>query len=708
MILRKALVLHLFLLAGCSGAQKTTTDAAPVAASAPAAVAAKPALPPKTLIAREMLFGNPERQGPQISPDGKQLSWLAPVDGVMNVWVAPVDDPSKARAITQDKKRGIRGHGWSYASDYVFYSQDKGGDENWRIYAVTLKDDKTRDLTPFEKTAAQIQHVSPKFPGAILVALNNRDERFHDIHKLDLATGKLTLVQKNTEFAGFETDDDFKVRLAMRMTADGGSELLKPGKKKDTWEAFIKIPMEDSLATNPIGFDKTGKILYMTDSRGRDTAALVALDMEKNTTKILSEDAKADVGNVVIHPTEKYPQAAVYTYTRDRWDVLDKKMEADFAALRKVADGEMSLNGRTLDDSRWVVAFVLDDGPVKYYRWDRATQKSTYLFSNRPALDTVKLSKMHAVTIKSGDGLELVSYLTLPRESDPDGDGRPDRPLPMVMNVHGGPWSRDRWGLNGTHQWLADRGYAVLSVNFRGSTGFGKKFLNAANREWAGKMHDDLLDAKKWAVENKIAASDKVGIMGGSYGGYATLVGLTFTPTEFACGVDIVGPSNIQTLLETIPPYWQPMIEQFATRVGDHRTPEGKKFLTERSPLSRVDKIQRPLLIGQGANDPRVKQSEADQIVKAMKAKNIPVVYALFPDEGHGFARPENRLAFNAVTEQFLAKTLGGYAEPIGDDLTGSSLQVPEGVSQIPGLAESLKSQPTPKTDGAGKSGSGS
>ena len=708
MILRKALVLPLLLLAGCSGAQKTSTTPAPASSAPAAAVSAKPALPAKTLIAREMLFGNPERQGTQISPDGKQLSWLAPVDGVMNVWVAPVDEPSKARAITQDKNRGIRGYGWSYASDYVFYTQDKGGDENWRIYAVTLKDDKTRDLTPFEKTAAQIQQVSPKFPGAILVALNNRDERFHDIHKLDLATGKLTLVQKNTEYAGFVTDDDYKVRLAMRMTADGGSELLKPGKKKDTWESFIKIPMEDSLATNPIGFDKTGKILSMTDRRGRDTAALVALDMEKNTTKILSEDPKADLGDVVFHPTEKYPQAAVYTYTRDRWDVLDKKMETDLAALRKVADGEIALNGRTLDDSRWVVAFVLDDGPVKYYRWDRATQKATYLFSNRPALESVKLAKMHAVTIKTGDGLELVSYLTLPRESDPDGDGRPDRPLPMVMNVHGGPWARDQWGLNGTRQWLADRGYAVLSVNFRGSTGFGKKFLNAANREWAGKMHDDLLDAKKWAVANKIAATDKVGIMGGSYGGYATLVGLTFTPTEFACGVDIVGPSNIQTLLETIPPYWQPAIELFATRVGDHRTPEGKKFLTDRSPLSRVDKIQRPLLIGQGANDPRVKQSEADQIVKAMKAKNIPVVYALFPDEGHGFARPENRLAFNAVTEQFLAKTLGGYAEPIGDDLTGSSLQVPEGASQIPGLDESLKNRPAPKTDAAGKSGSGS
>lgn len=702
MTLRTALVFPLFMLAGCSGAQKSTAEARSTAAPA---VAAKSAT--RTLIPRELIFGNPDRSGAQISPDGKHISWLAPSDGVMNVWVAPVEEPAKARAITKDTKRGVRSYFWSYTSEHVVYAQDKGGDENWRIYAVSLKDGATKDLTPFEKTAAQVQQVSRKFPGSILVALNNRDERFHDIHKVDIATGKLELVQKNTEFAGFVTDDDFKVRLAMRMTEDGGSELLEPGKKKGSWKSFLKISMEDSLGTNPIGFDKTGKILYMSDSRGRDTAAFVALDMEKKTTTVLAQDPKADLGDVVFHPTLKTPQAAVFTYARDRWELLDKSLGADIAALRKVADGEIAILGRTLDDSRWIVAFVLDDGPVKYYRYDRAAgQKSTFLFSNRPALEDVKLSKMHARTIKAADGLELVSYLTLPRESDPDNDGVPDRPLPMVLNVHGGPWGRDQWGLNGTHQWLADRGYAVLSVNFRGSTGFGKKFVNAGNLEWAGKMHDDLLDAKKWAVANKITTTDKVGIMGGSYGGYATLVGLTFTPTEFACGVDIVGPSNLKTLLETIPPYWLPAMELFAKRVGDPRTDEGKKLLTDRSPLSRVDKIQRPLLIGQGANDPRVKQSESDQIVKAMKGKNIPVVYSLFPDEGHGFARPENRLAFYAVSEQFLARNLGGAAEPIGDDLKGSSLQVPEGAALIPGLAESLKSVPTPKAEGASKSGS--
>ena len=698
------LVTLLALAAGCGAAQQGSTSTNP--ASATAVAAATPSKPMRNLIPRELLFGNPERANVQISPDAKQLSWLAPVNGVLNVWVAPVDDITKAKAITQDTSRGIRMYFWAYNSEHILYIQDKGGDENWRIYAADVKAGTTKDLTPFEKTAAQVVQLSTKHKDEILVGLNNRNEQFHDIHKLNVRTGKLEMIEKNDAYAGYVTDEDLKVRLAMKMTADGGYELFKPGKKKGTWESFLKVGMEDMLGTNPTGFDKSGKTLYFTDSRGRDTAALVAMDMAKGTTKVLAEDAKADIAHVIQNPITKEPEAAVFTYDRDRWVFLDKTLESDIAALKKVANGEIAINSRSLDDSRWLVAFVLDDGPVKYYRYDRKEQKATYLFSNRPALENVKLAKMHPVVIKSRDGLELVSYLTLPRESDPDGDGRPNKPVPVVMNVHGGPWARDTWGLDGEHQWLADRGYGVLAVNFRGSTGFGKKFVNAANYEWAGKMHDDLLDAKKWLVDNKIAPENQVAIYGGSYGGYATLVGLTFTPNEFACGVDIVGPSNLQTLLETIPPYWAPMMELFAKRVGDPRNDEGKKLLNERSPLGRVEKITRPLLIGQGANDPRVKQSEADQIVKAMQAKKIPVVYALFPDEGHGFARPENRMAFYAVSEHFLAQHMGGAAEPFGDDLKGSSLQVPEGASLVPGLSEALKAVPAPAA--TPKAGSGS
>ena len=297
---------------------------------------------------------------------------------------------------------------------------------------------------------------------------------------------------------------------------------------------------------------------------------------------------------------------------------------------------------------------------------------------------------MHTPVIKSRDGLDLVSYLSLPAGSDSDGDGRPDKPLPMILDVHGGPWARDDWGFDSTHQWLANRGYAVLNVNYRGSTGFGKKFINAANGEWAGKMHDDLIDAVNWAVEEGIAERDKVCIMGGSYGGYATLVGLTFTPEVFACGVDIVGPSSLVTLLENVPPYWLPFMPVMKIRVGDVDTEEGRAALLERSPLKFVDKIQRPLLIGQGANDPRVTQVEADQIVESMRSHNIPVTYALYPDEGHGFSGEHNRMSFNAVTEAFLAKHLGGELEPVGNDFEDASLHIPVGAKDLPGLSDAL------------------
>jgi dipeptidyl aminopeptidase/acylaminoacyl peptidase len=342
------------------------------------------------------------------------------------------------------------------------------------------------------------------------------------------------------------------------------------------------------------------------------------------------------------------------------------------------------------------VAYTSDSGPVKYYLYDRTPEggkpgKATFLFTNRKALEGVTLAKMHPVVIRSRDNLSLVSYLTLPVETDANGDARPDSgALPLILNVHGGPWARDNWGLDPEVQFLANRGYAVLQVNFRGSTGFGKEFVNAGDREWAGKMHDDLLDAVAWAVQEKIADPKKVAIMGGSYGGYATLVGLTFTPEVFACGVDIVGPSNINTLLSTIPAYWGPVIGIFRKRVGDNTTDEGRKFLDERSPLSRVDRIARPLLIGQGANDPRVKQAESDQIVAAMKAKSIPVTYVLFPDEGHGFARPVNRLAFYAVTEAFLSEHLGGRVEPFGPSLQNSTAEVPVGAEFVRGLKEAV------------------
>ena len=642
------------------------------------------------IIPRKLLFGNPDKASPQLSPDGRFLSYLAPVDGVLNVWIGPADDPAAAQPVTTDTGRGIRFYGWAYTNNHIGYIQDREGDENWHLYHVDLTTGETMDMTPLEGVQARMQEVSPKYPEEALVLLNARNPQFHEIYRVNIYTGERELVQENDQFVDFVTDEDFNVRFAVRPTPDGGNELLSKA-EDGGWEPFARIAMEDSIHTGPIGLDRAGRTLYMIDSRGRDTSALTAINLDTQEQTVIAEDARSDVSDTMLHPTEKTPQAAAFSHQRKEWRIIDDSIAADLEYLGTVADGEIEVISRTLDDDYWIAAYLLDDGPVRYYRFDRVRKEAQFLFSNREALEGLPLAKVHPAVIKSRDGLDLVSYYMLPLDSDRDSPGHPASPLPMALLVHGGPWARDNWGYNPVYQLLANRGYAVLSVNFRGSTGFGKDFVNAANLEWAGKMHDDLVDAVQWAIEQKIADPGRVAILGGSYGGYATLAGLTFTPDTFACGVDIVGPSNLVTLLNTIPPYWEPQVELWANRVGDHRTEEGRAFLTERSPLTHVDRISKPLLIGQGANDPRVKQAESEQIVQAMQDKNIPVTYALYPDEGHGFARPENNLSFFAVTEAFLAGCLGGRHEPVGSDFEGSSITVPAGAEYVPGLSEAIK-----------------
>ena len=696
-VFRLSLALSLALFAGCAGTPPPAPPAPPPTPSVvqlPEEVNRGPRVD-TSLIPRSVLFGDPDRARARLSPDGKNLSFVAPKDGVLNLWVAPALDPAKARALTSETERSIVRYHWAYDNRHIVFAKDKGGDENWHLVAVDVESGAQRALTPEQGVQAQVLHTSPGRPSEFLVGLNDRDPKWHDVYRVDVTTGKRELVRKNEDgFAGFIADDGFRLRLGIKQRPDGSDAYFDPaaaGKKKD--EPLFVVPHEDAVTTTPIGLDPQGRKLVLVDSRGRDTAALFELDLATQKAKMLAEDAKADVQDVLVHPRTRQVQAAASTYERTAWQILDASIQPDMDYLKTVFQGELSVVDRSLDDQRWVVAYEVDDGPTRYYRYDRKEKSAVFLFTSRPSLEGLRLSKMHPVVIPSRDGMNLVSYLSLPVGSDAGGKARPSAPLPMVLFVHGGPWARDEWGYHPYHQWLANRGYAVLSVNFRGSTGFGKRFVNAGDGEWAGKMHDDLIDAVRWAVSEKVALPDKVAIMGGSYGGYATLVGLTFTPDVFACGVDIVGPSNLLTLLQTIPPYWEPMIELFAKRVGDHRTEEGKALLIARSPLSRVDRIQRPLLIGQGANDPRVKQSESDQIVKAMQAKKIPVTYALYPDEGHGFLRAENRMSFNAVSEIFLAQCLGGPYAPVGTDLVGSSLQVPAGAEAIHGLQEVLSKQ---------------
>lgn len=671
---------------------RLTLFVASLAALALGAASPAPAAEPE-LISRDALFGNPQRASVQISPDGKTLSWIAPLDGVLNVWVAPANALDKARPVTRDKARGIRGYFWTYHPDTLLYLRDSGGDEDFHLHAVDVASGKSRDLTPFDKTTAQMVAASHQHPDSVLVAMNDRDAKWHDLYRVDLASGERTLVLKNDQqFGGYLVDGDYQLRMATRPRDDGGSDLLEPDEDGD-WKKTGDIPFADAMTTQPLGYTQDGKTLYLIDSRKRNTAALYAVDAT-GKRKLVAEDSKADVSNVLADPKTDVVQAVAVNYLREQWTPLDDAIAADLKTLQAIGPGEVAINTRTLDDRTWIIAYSAAETPLVYYRYDRDGKgdgKLTKLFSARPALDGKPLVPMWPKEIRTRDGLTMVSYLTLPKSADGNNDGKADKPVPLALLVHGGPWARDSYGYNSVAQWLANRGYAVLQPNFRGSTGFGKSFTNAGNGEWAAKMHDDLLDAVDWAVNEGITKADSVAIMGGSYGGYATLAGLTFTPEVFACGVDIVGPSNLNTLLGTVPEYWASFYEQLVQRMGDPRTEEGRTWLRERSPLTHADKISKPLLIGQGANDPRVKQAESDQIVKAMKARDIPVTYVLFPDEGHGFQRPENSKAFYAVMEGFLSQCLGGRAEPVGGDLAGSSIEVPEGADAVPGLPAALK-----------------
>ncbi|MBC7771036.1 MAG: S9 family peptidase [Pyrinomonadaceae bacterium] len=696
----------LFLAAGVSAQDKPAQPA--ISGAAGATAKAAPAQPAANLIPRSALFSNPDRISPSISPDGRFLAFIAPVNGVLNVWVGPVGNPDAAKPVTSDTVRGIRQYSWLFNNTHLLYLQDSAGDENWKIYATDVSTGKAKDLTPFEviigedgnpmtlpnndkplRPAAQIQQVSEKHPDEILIAINNRNAMYHDVHRVNVKTGDMKLVYKNDKYAGIVTDDDYAIRFAVESLESGGTAILQY--TGTDFKPFQTIGFEDALTTSPMGFDKSGKILYMIDSRGRNTAALKSVDLATGKEVIVAEDGKTDVNDLIVHPTEKTIQAVSFNYLRNEWKVLDKTIQPDLDYLKTAAPGEVGIVSRTLDDKAWVVVYMQDTGGAKYYAYDRPNKKATFLFSARKALESLTLAPMHPVVIKSRDGLDLVSYLTLPVGSDKGKTMRPDQPLPMILNVHGGPWARDEWGYRGEVQWQANRGYAVLQVNYRGSTGFGKEFINKADREWGGKMHDDLIDAVNWAVKEKIADPKRIAIYGGSYGGYATLVGMTFTPDTFACGVDIVGVANLNTFMKTIPPYWAPFLEQMKRRVGDFSSDEGRSFLASRSPSEFVQNIKKPLLIGQGKNDPRVNHDESQQIVDKMKSKNIPVTYVLFPDEGHGFARPQNRMAFYAVSEAFLAQHLGGNYEPINDDFKGSSITVPDGKTLVPGLPETIK-----------------
>ena len=611
-------------------------------------------LPP--LIPREVLLGNPSKIQPRISPDGTRIAYIAPSDkGVLNVWVRTLGKTDD-RMMTADDHRGIRQFFWAEDGRHLIYLQDVGGNENFHAYRVNLGDAAVKDLTPFEGVRAQNTLTDPKFPSEMLVGLNQRDKKVFDMFRVNLDTGESKLDTQNPgDVLGWATDAKFVIRACIASNpADGSQTLRVRDDAQSPWRDLITWPAEEN--GDLIGFTPDGKSLYVESSIGSDVTRLVRVDAATGKElETIATDPRCDAGEGLTDPATQRLQAVAFTYTRREWKVFDPRVKEDFEALGKAHAGDFGILSRDHADRKWTVAYTVDNGPVQYAVYDRGTRKLTPLFVNQPELEKYTLAKMEPVMIPTRDGFQMVNYLTTPV-------GMPAKGLPMVLLVHGGPWGRDGWGYNSQTQWLANRGYAVLQVNFRASTGFGKKFLHAGDRQWGAAMQNDLTDAVQWAVGKGVVDPKRVAIMGGSYGGYATLAGLTFTPELYACGVDIVGPSNLKTLLEATPPYWATMRKMLYLRMGE--VDKDSVFNRQVSPMFHVDRVKAPLLIGQGANDPRVNIRESTQMVEAMRARGLAVEYVVYADEGHGFARPQNRLDFYGRAEQFLSKYIGGRAEP--------------------------------------------
>jgi len=616
------------------------------------------------LIDRELFFGDPEISGAQISPDGKFIGFLKPFHDTRNVWVKRTDEPfAAAKPVTNDTKRPIRQFFWSRDGKYVLYAQDKLGDENFNAYAVNPADPlpagaevpTARNLTDLKGVRVELVAVPRSEPDILYAGLNDRDKSWHDLYRIRISTGERTLLRKNTDrITGWIFDRSDKLRLATRSAENGDTEILRVDDK-----GFTKIYSCDVLETcDPAGFHKDGKRFYLQTNKGaaEDLVKLELMDVDSGKEETVESDPehRVDFETAIFSEVSDQLIATVYQYEKRRIYWKDPAYEADYKFLESKLPGyEINFGSHTRDEKTWLITSNSDLEPGETYLFDRPSHKLTLQYKVREKLPRAALAHMEPVRYESSDGLEIPAYLTLPK-------GVPAKNLPVLLLPHGGPWGRDTWGYNGFAQFFANRGYAVLEPNFRASTGYGKKFLNAGNLQWGDKMQDDVTWGAKYLVAKGIADPKRIGIIGGSYGGYATLAGVAFTPDLYAAAVSIVGPSNLITLLNSIPPYWEPVRKLFYVRMGDPGTPQGKAQLQRQSPLNSAQKIKTPLMVVQGANDPRVNKAESDQIVIALRDRGFPVEYIVAPDEGHGFARPVNNMAMFAASEKFFAHYLGG------------------------------------------------
>jgi dipeptidyl aminopeptidase/acylaminoacyl peptidase len=614
----------------------------------------------------------------RLSPDGRSIAWLEPRDGVLNIVVAPADDPARSRQVTHLNDRSVSGYFvWAWTNRHIVFF-NAAGDENNRAYSVDLDTGATLPLTPANGVRSDVQQTSRRFPNEMLFTLNARDRKLFDLVRIDIATGESQPVFQNPGFESVFTGDDFAVHLGRRFLPDGSAEVQK-WEPDGTWTSFAKIPADDVMTTWPDGISADQRSVFMIDSRGRDTAALLEIDIATRESHVLAQDPEADIVEVAYDPDTERPYAATSFAARKRWHLIDPAYAFDLEHLRAAqGDGDLAIGSQSTGSARTIAIYYRSDAAADYRIYDRTRRTVTFLFKSTTALDDVPLRVMQPVVIPASDGVKLPGYLTLPADDTTNG--------PMILAIHGGPYARDYWGYSATHQWLANRGYAVLSVNYRGSTGFGKHYVKIADQGWGGRMQDDLTDAAAWAVTQGYADAKRIGFFGGSYGGFAALTAATKTPETFACIVDLFGPSNLVTMMRSFPPYWSTWLSTWRQRLADPETEAGREWLTDRSPLIHADRIVRPMLIAQGLLDVRVTPKESEQIVQAMQTRHIPVTYVTFSDEGHGFVRQENRIAFFAVMEAFLARHLGGRTEPLDDAFAGSTIKFEVGRELIPGI----------------------
>lgn len=609
------------------------------------------------LIPREKLFADPDKLQVKISPDSRYLSYLASFEGNLNIYLAPIKELEKAYPISKSI-HPIRDYWWA-DDDLVIYSHDHFGDENWQLYSYCLSTQETQTLSE-RGCQARLLQIGKTKPNKLLVALNERDRHYHDVYVVDPLTGKKECVLENTEYWDFISDGDFKPRVGVKIKEKEGEYvdlttggLLSTITQHDLFGLYFYPKLKPIIAKDTF---------YVVMTNTSDTSTLVAYNLKDKIQHVIAHHPKADICDVLYHPETKTPMAYAVNYHRKQWYGLNEEMVKLFDVLNQYDSAEIDILSRSTKGENWIISLAYDDRPTQYYRYEKETQELIYLFLSHEHLESYTFNSMKAIDVSMRDGVNCVCHLTLPKNAT--------TPLPLVMMIHGGPNFRDFWGFNPYHQWLSNRGYAVLSVNYRGSTGFGKAHSEAGNGQWAGKIREDILDAREWAIREGITTENDVAILGRSFGGYQVLLGLTFTPETYRCGVDIVGPANLETMIHCFPPYWKTMRGVLNDLVGANPdTTEGKAFLREQSPLTYANKIKRPLLIAHGMNDPRVRHEESDQMVAAMQANNVPVSYAVFPNEGHQLSHPGNRMAFYGLAEAFLAKNLGGHAEAYDVDV---------------------------------------